>query len=166
MMQNVVLDTNVIVSAVLSPTGNPAKIVNMGLDKSIQLNISTGILAEYEEVLSRTEFDFSVEKRDTLLAGVKKNSVLVEPSVSSIAMPDEDDRVFYDTAKESGAILVTGNTKHFPAESFIMTPIMERRRIMQVQIPMCTYHYGLFLSIRKVMFVTMSSLLSVNSISL
>ena len=121
-MQNVVLDTNVIVSAVLTPAGNPAKIVNMGLDKSIQLNLCAEILAEYEEVLSRTEFDFSVEKRNTFMSGIKKSGILVEPSLSDIAIPDEDDRVFYDTAKDNAAILVTGNTKHYPAESFIMTP--------------------------------------------
>ena len=37
-------------------------------------------------------------------------------------MPDEDDRKFYDVAKSSGAFLITGNIKHFPSESFIVTP--------------------------------------------
>lgn len=37
-------------------------------------------------------------------------------------MIDEKDRIFYDTAKESSAILVTGNIKHFPKEAFIMSP--------------------------------------------
>jgi len=35
---------------------------------------------------------------------------------------DEDDRIFYDTAKSANAVLVTGNKKHYPDESFIMTP--------------------------------------------
>jgi predicted nucleic acid-binding protein len=35
---------------------------------------------------------------------------------------DEDDRVFYDTATASEAVLVTGNIRHFPAEPFVMTP--------------------------------------------
>jgi len=37
-------------------------------------------------------------------------------------MTDETDRVFYDTAKASGAILITGNIRHYPAMPFIMTP--------------------------------------------
>jgi hypothetical protein len=37
-------------------------------------------------------------------------------------MPDESDRVFYDVAKTAGAYLITGNTKHFPQEPFILTP--------------------------------------------
>jgi predicted nucleic acid-binding protein len=37
-------------------------------------------------------------------------------------MPDEDDRVFYDAAKTADAYLITGNSKHYPKESFILTP--------------------------------------------
>ena len=47
---------------------------------------------------------------------------LIEPTISTIPLPDESDRIFYDTAKDSGAILVTGNIKHYRDESFIMTP--------------------------------------------
>jgi len=49
---------------------------------------------------------------------------------SNIPMPDESDRIFYDTAKQSGSILITGNTKHFPDEPFIMTPA-EFMRMME-----------------------------------
>jgi hypothetical protein len=37
-------------------------------------------------------------------------------------MPDEDDRVFYDSAKLAGAYLITGNAKHYPAQPFVVTP--------------------------------------------
>jgi hypothetical protein len=37
-------------------------------------------------------------------------------------MIHEDDRIFYDTAKHSGSILVTGNLKHYPKEAFILAP--------------------------------------------
>ena len=37
-------------------------------------------------------------------------------------MRDESDRIFYDTAKESKSILISGNLKHFPNEEFIMLP--------------------------------------------
>ena len=48
----------------------------------------------------------------------------------NIPMPDESDRIFYDTDKQSGSILITGNTKHFPDEPFIMTPA-EFMRMME-----------------------------------
>ena len=38
-------------------------------------------------------------------------------------MPDEDDRVFYDTAVKAEAYLITGNKKHFPLEPFIVYPV-------------------------------------------
>ena len=121
-MYKVVLDTNIIISATLTPAGNPAKIVNMALDKTIQINLNDEILAEYEEVLSRKEFSFSSEEKSALMAGIRRSGIINKPSVSSIPMPDEDDRIFYDTAKETGAILITGNTKHYPIETFIMKP--------------------------------------------
>jgi len=44
-------------------------------------------------------------------------------------MSDESDRVFYDTAKTIGAILVTGNIKHYPDEPLIMTPAVFMKKL-------------------------------------
>ena len=59
---------------------------------------------------------------DIVIAAVRQHGekVMVAPSASP--MPDEDDRVFYDTAKTAGAYLITGNSKHYPSEPFILTP--------------------------------------------
>jgi predicted nucleic acid-binding protein len=46
----------------------------------------------------------------------------IEPNQSTHEMLDEDDRIFYDTAKNAGAYLVTGNKRHYPDEAFILTP--------------------------------------------
>ena len=43
------------------------------------------------------------------------------PKKSNLQMIDEADRIFYDTAKGSNSILITGNIKHFPKEDFIKT---------------------------------------------
>jgi len=121
-MHNVVIDTNIIISAVISPNGNPARILNMALDHDIQVYYSSEILSEYREVLSRVEFDFNLEEQNTVVYGLIKNAIVIEPSVSEIPLPDESDRIFYDVAKESGSILITGNIKHYPIEPIIMTP--------------------------------------------
>ncbi|MCL1875696.1 MAG: putative toxin-antitoxin system toxin component, PIN family [Synergistaceae bacterium] len=121
-MQKVVIDTNVIVSAALSPAGNPAKIVNMIFDGEVQAYFCMEILVEYEEVLSRPEFNHKIEKRKTFMHNLMQIGVLSEPVTSGFLLPDESDRVFYDTAKGNGAILITGNIKHYPDEEFIMTP--------------------------------------------
>jgi len=122
-MTKIVLDTNIIISAALSSLGNPAKTINLIYEKKeVQLYYSLGILAEYERVLSRARLNISQKTQDMIISAVKENGILIEPPVSTFLLPDESDRIFYDAAKSSGAILVTGNIKHFPDEPFIMTP--------------------------------------------
>jgi len=50
-MFKVVIDANLFVSAILTPTGKPAKILDLVLDKKIKLAISFSILGEIREVL-------------------------------------------------------------------------------------------------------------------
>lgn len=52
-MIRVVLDTNIVVSALLKPLGSPAQVFLLTLGGSAQLCISGDIYAEYEEVLKR-----------------------------------------------------------------------------------------------------------------
>jgi putative PIN family toxin of toxin-antitoxin system len=120
---NVVLDTNIIVSAALSPTGNPAKIIALIPEKEIQIYCNVGILSEYKDVLSRPRLKIHDEIQKRIITAILKAGILFEPTTAAaVPLPDETDRIFYDTAKESGAVLITGNIKHYPAEDFIMTP--------------------------------------------
>jgi len=122
MKRLVVLDTNVIVSALKSPNGTPAMILNRFFDGEIQICCGKDIFSEYEDVLLRPELKIDPEKAISFLEIVKELSFLTNPPASKIDLPDEDDRIFYDTAKNNGAILITGNIKHFPDEDFIMAP--------------------------------------------
>ena len=121
----VVLDTNIVVSAFLSPAGKPAIILKLVLENIVELCFNTAVLAEYEQVLCRPKFAGKfykpeVERFFEIIYDIGTDITVVP---SNIKMPDSSDRVFYDTAKASGAILITGNTKHYPQdESFIMTP--------------------------------------------
>jgi len=51
----VVLDTNVLVSSLLSQKSWPAKILDLTLDDYIQVAYDDRLLGEYEEVLARPE---------------------------------------------------------------------------------------------------------------
>lgn len=77
---------------------------------------------EYIGVISRPHLNISSEKQQYLLDGIRMIGGVYTPTVSNIPLPDETDRIFYDLAKEVGAILITGNMKHYPDEDFIMTP--------------------------------------------
>jgi putative PIN family toxin of toxin-antitoxin system len=121
-MQKIVIDTNVLVSALMNDKGNPAKIASFFADKKVEAYYSATIMVEYEDVLNREEFNFEEKKVFEMLDGFKKNGKLFVPVKSNISLIDEDDRAFYDTAKQSGSFLVTGNIKHYPQEDFIVTP--------------------------------------------
>jgi len=121
-VQTLVIDTNVIISAAISDKGNPAKVIKMVSDGKLQLCYNARILSEYADVLSRQKFRFSLEKQMALIKKIVEIGIIVDPAPSDMLLPDESDRIFYDTAKTSGAVLITGNIKHYPTESFIMTP--------------------------------------------
>ena len=118
----VVLDTNIIISYALSPRGNPAHIMSLVSSGLIKICYSDTILAEYTELLSRKKFGFSLEKQKDALKAIKEMGTIIEPVPSDIPLPDESDRIFYDLAKETSSILITGNKRHFPDEDFILTP--------------------------------------------
>jgi len=122
-MKNIVIDTNVVISAVLSPKGNPAKIITLISDaENIQVFYSREILDEYKRVLAYERLSIPKDKQDSFINSFVEFGMLIEPPTSTAPMPDETDRTFYDTAKTSGAILITGNMKHYPTEPFIVTP--------------------------------------------
>lgn len=118
----VVLDTNVLVSALLTPSGNPAVIYKKFLAGLLDLVVSTDILMEYEDVLHRPRPRIPASDAGIVLAAIRQHGERVSPDTSTIAMVDEDDRIFYDTAISARAYLVTGNIKHYPREAFILTP--------------------------------------------
>ncbi|MCL2747147.1 MAG: putative toxin-antitoxin system toxin component, PIN family [Oscillospiraceae bacterium] len=119
--EKVVIDTNVLVSALWSENGNSAEIIKM-IPNDIVPCFGDSIFEEYTEVLNRPKFAFSTNKKEELLAKMKEFGEAVTPEKSDIPLPDETDRVFYDTATASGATLITGNKKDYPDEPFILTP--------------------------------------------
>jgi len=86
-------------------------------------------------VLAREKFskyNFDQDKINEMLADIKEIGILINPTLSNVSMTDEKDRIFYDTAKEGTALLITGNKKHFPDEPFILTPseYIEQRELL------------------------------------
>ena len=120
-MIRIVLDTNVLVSALLTD-GHPAAIVNLAAEKKLIPVYNDLIITEYWEVLKRPKFGFRPSQVSRLMDDIVKTGIAAETETSSnILMADETDRKFYDAAKASLAYLITGNIKHFPRESFIVT---------------------------------------------
>lgn len=121
-MNKVVLDTNVLVSALLA-NGPPAVIADMIAGGKIRPFYHSPIIEEYWEVLRRPKFGFPLAHVTRLIDDIMRVGFAVDINIpSTVPMTDEDDRVFYDTANVSGAFLITGNIKHFPRKRFVVTP--------------------------------------------
>jgi putative PIN family toxin of toxin-antitoxin system len=121
-MDSLVLDTNILVSALWSPNKNPAKVVEQVLYGEAKVYFNNDIFKEYKNVLNRPKLNFRQELIQNLLEGLSECGNLVDVEVSKIILPDESDRKFYDVAKATSSLLISGNLKHFPNEQFIMSP--------------------------------------------
>lgn len=122
MICKVVIDTNVFISSRISALGNPAKIMNLIADGQIELCYSSDILDEYKRVLAYPKFKFSIESQKLAVEDIANIGEIINPVPSTITLPDETDRIFYDTAKTVNAYLITGNARHYPEEARILTP--------------------------------------------
>lgn len=122
----VVLDTNVIISAAISLTGPPAKILQLLYEKKLQLIIDIKIFTEYQRVLKYPKFNFSESKINKFLDFFYFHSTLVQSSSLNLPhkFPDPDDKIFYEAFVNGQAdYLITGNLKHFPKNnSKIVSP--------------------------------------------
>ena len=135
-MDRVVLDTNVLVSALIGK-GNPKRILELVFSDRVALCLSVAVVDEYSEVLSRPKFSrypaFSEAARATL-ENLKSLALFVEPAQKVSACPDPDDDKFVELAQHSGAAyLITGNKKHFPVESYRGTRIVSPTEFLRAR---------------------------------
>jgi putative PIN family toxin of toxin-antitoxin system len=113
-VKRVVLDTNVLVSALLRAAGVPGRILDTILLGELTPVFDDRIFAEYTRVLSRSRFGFDPEDVTTLLDYFQKDGLSIIAPPLNISLPDEDDLPFVEVALAAQAPLVTGNQKHFP----------------------------------------------------
>jgi len=118
----VVLDTNILVSALWSKNGNPQKLLDLVAARQITPCYDARMIAEYQVVLGRPRFRFSPEEVFAVLDSIKKDGLSMAPVPIDVSFTDEADRKFYEVARFCCATLITGNLKHFPDEPWIMTP--------------------------------------------
>ena len=114
----IVLDTNVLVSGLLSPQGAPATVLRSIMAGSVSICFDERILSEYRRVLARSKFDFDPARVAVLLEFLEATGEPVLARPLDLSLPDPSDEAFVEVAVACSAdFLVTGNLKHFPAES-------------------------------------------------
>jgi putative PIN family toxin of toxin-antitoxin system len=134
-MDRVVVDTNVLVSALLGK-GNARRVLDIVFSGRVSFSLSTSILAEYESVLQRPKFsqysEFAVLASSTLRS-LQSIAQFVGPAISLRVCPDPDDDKFLDLAVAAQArYLVTGNKRHFPLGMYKGTQIVSPREFVSL----------------------------------
>ena len=97
-MMNVVVDTNVIVSGLLSPFSPCGEIVRMISSGDLKLYFDARIISEYADVLKRPRFNFNSEHVTAFLEQLSHNGNVVSPVPVDVSLPDSDDSVFLEVA--------------------------------------------------------------------
>ena len=132
-----VIDTNVIVSSMLKADSIPGSIISYVESNVIVPLLSEEIINEYVEVLTRNKFEIAHDKVMEMISIIKSKGIVLKREQTLEDFVDKDDIVFFEivmSARQTmDAYLVTGNMKHCPIRSYVVTPremidIIEREK--------------------------------------
>jgi putative PIN family toxin of toxin-antitoxin system len=112
-MIRVVIDTNILVSALLHPDGLQAAVLMLALSREVQLCVSDAIFAEYEEVIRPPRFKRSADVIEGTLRSIRKLGHWFTPSVRVQERTDPDDNMFLEYAR-----LRRGLRRHWQSATF------------------------------------------------
>ena len=130
-MQKIILDTNIIVSAIIQKSYPHYIVYEYVFEEQVQLCLSMALWNEYCEVLSRSKFSklpHFKSNTDIVLNRLMKISTFYEPKISLDIIKDRDDNKLLELAHESNAdFLITGNHLDFEITNYNNTRILSPR---------------------------------------
>jgi len=136
-MLRVVIDTNVLVSSVISKKGAPAFLIQAWSEGLFNLVISEAIITEIERVLSehslKQVFNISNDQITRLVELLRRNSILVPGSaaVAGAVPADPTDEMFIAAALDGNAdVIVSGDKDLLEIESFQGVAILTPRQFL------------------------------------
>lgn len=129
-----VVDTNIWVSAFLTPHGTPGKLLCEVAEKRLIPVYDAAIEAEYRDVLNRPRFNIIPTLVDEFLERLREHGQRIAPAPTPLALPDPDDAPFIATALAARCPIITGNIQHFPPKCGveILTPAQCLSRLLKV----------------------------------
>jgi len=120
-MIRAVLDANVLVSALISPGGAPAQILDMWHAERFLVLTSEAILAELERVLAmprlRKKYGLTDQNVSRLLRGMRQFTITVAAGAGQPAVRDPDDAKLLNCAAAGGADYIVSGDKDLPSLS-------------------------------------------------
>jgi putative PIN family toxin of toxin-antitoxin system len=109
----VVLDTNVLLSALAFPGSQPDQVLQRVRRGEVELFLSPFILAELERIL-RDKFRFTKRQTDERMNVIRRLATLVEPTerIALVTAKDDDNRILECALAARADYLVTGDKEH------------------------------------------------------
>lgn len=127
------MDTNVLVSGLLTPFGLCGRIISLVTSGDLRLCVDARILVEYEEVLKRPKFKIDPVLIETLLDFIESTAEAYSTALLKKSLPDPDDNMFLEVAIASqSAYLTTGNLKHFPKKLCCGVNVISPRDLIEL----------------------------------
>lgn len=127
-----VLDTNVLVSALLGRQGPPAKVWEAFGAGRYLLAYDPRILHEYQEVLSRPKFGFVASDVADIFGVIARFGEMVMPTMALPPLPDPEDTPFLEVAASTpDKVLMTGNVKHYPRPACHGVTVLSPREALE-----------------------------------
>ena len=132
-MIRAVIDTNVLVSAMISSAGNEALLLMAIHQGLVAPCLSPEILEEYSEVLTRPRFGFSLDEVQCLLGLLRQRGEMFDPvPVVGISPDRDDDKIISCALAAKADFLVTGNKRHFPPTERIGHRIVNAAELLEI----------------------------------
>lgn len=132
-MIRAVIDTNVLVSAMISSTGNEALLLMAISQGVVAPCFSTEILEEYTEVLLRPRFSFPRSEIEALVDLLRlKGHDLGSIGPVEVSPDPEDDKFIACALAAKAQFLVTGNKKHFPADQLGEAKLVNAAELLEI----------------------------------
>ena len=109
-MIRIVLDTNVLVSALLQPKSIPAEVLILAFSGQVQLCVSDDVFAEYDEVIRRPHLKRSADVVEKTLSAIRKAARWVKPTVQVKVCSDPTTTCFSNVPKQLMQIIWSPGT--------------------------------------------------------
>jgi len=133
----IVLDTNVLISALAFPGSKPDQILYRIRRGETELFISPFILSELDRVLRET-FRFTKKEADVRVNAIRAFAHVTTPTerITVVTANDDDNRILECVAAAQAELLVTGDKEHLlPLGSYRGTKIVTPAQFLDLPVP-------------------------------
>ena len=128
----VVLDTNVLVSGLMTRGGTCAIILDLLTEDRLMVALDGRLMNEYRRVCAEPRLQLDAEAVRDFLRFLDDCAENVTAMPLDADLPDPDDLPFLEVAAEAQAVLVTGNKKHFPKKLVGAVEVVSPREFLDM----------------------------------